>query len=173
MSPLVSSAPEIESKPKPKLDPALWDAVKQIEEFKRKIFSGELVYTQIATQAYYVSKLHGFPVERGFFGRAKGPKTLLADEISQALMDYQQYKDLEYDVEELFRKAQKALYWIYNAHAVKAVEPGPAVHKTIQELKDENAKLKNQIDELTKKLGEKEFIIKHLGGTQLGDVMRP
>jgi len=174
LSPLVSTAPE--ERPRPKLDPDSWDAIARIEEFKRQILSQELVYTDIATRVYYVSRQGGLPSRRHWWSGE--PKTLLADEINHALLDYQQYKDLHADIgrdpEEVFRKAQKALYWIWNAYAVKAVEPGPGILRKLDEANAERDRLLAQVRELTQKLDECEFKRKHgIGDPHLGDVITP
>jgi hypothetical protein len=148
-----------EQPPKQKLAPETWDAIRHIEEFKRQIFSGELVYTEVARTTYYGPSPNAMLRKKRFW--QSQPKTVLADELSQALFSYQQYMDMNRDggwnTEELFRKAQKALYWIYNAHAVKAVETGPALYSKIDSLNAQNKKLQDDVKELTTKLQECEI----------------
>jgi hypothetical protein len=173
MSPLVSSSPEQTSKrTPPSLDPDSWEATKQVEEFNRRIRDFEIEFTETAKNYSYPSKDNEIADEERHIWLGK-PRTSFPNRYSFAYTAYQSAKVSGAPLQVIFDKVHEVWTYIQQAYAGGLIKPGSAPLSKIEQLRLENEKLKGQVDELTKQLAQKDYIINHLGGRQEGEINPP
>ncbi len=173
MSPLVSSSPERTSeRTPPSLDPDSWEATKQVEEFNRRIRDFEIEFTEAAKNFSYEAKDTEISDDQKHNWLGGKPRTSFVNRYSFSYTAYQRARVSGASIQIIFDRVHEVWIYIHQAYAGGLVRPGSAPLSKIDELRIENKKLQDQVDELTKQLAEKDYIIKHLGGRQEGEVNR-
>jgi len=159
-----------EKKP-PSPDPDSWEATKQVEAFIQRISDFDIEYTPDARTLSYPARPEEEVRKKYFWQKAK--RTSFPNRISFQFLSYQQHKQAGSSPSILFPIVHTLSMYIQQAYANGLVRPGPAIFAKIASQNVEINKLQDQVKELTRKLGEKDYIIKSLGGEPEGDVIGP
>jgi hypothetical protein len=173
LSPLVSSNPEQTSqRTPPNLDPDSWESTKQVEEFNRRVRDFEIEFTDAVRTFYYEAKDSEVPPERRHMFQGT-PRTNFPNRYSFAYTAYQRARISGASLQTIFDRVNEVWIYVQQAYSAKLVKPGSAPLTRIDQLVNENNQLKDQVNELTKKIAQKDYIITHLGGRQEGEVTGP
>lgn len=172
MSPLVSSSPiQTSVRTPPSLDPDSWEATKQVEEFNRRIRDFEIEFTPLTKDFSYPA--YDNEIEPRRFWKSKTPRVSFHNRYSFAYTAYQRARVAGAPLQTIFTTVHDVWTYIQQAYAAGLVRPGSAPLSKIDQLVAENKKLKHEVNELTRELAQKDYVIKFLGGRPQGDIVGP